>query len=261
MAGEAMDDLLRAGSLGNLDDGFPTLENDSGTEGPLYRRNKAPEIDPALLAEDALEFAGTQGTAAHADDTNSQATVSDTQSMADGDVEDNAPKIEVIKEKLGTSSSRSRKPGKAVVVVKSTRKNVKPTTPNRKNGIVKSATPSNGRYSTRHQEKLEETVKEEERLAKRPSTRALTKNKKAVEIQKSNRDKMTARAATLYKKAKKKAVKVLPEHRDERRLIQGMTRDRSVAVLKDREVNLIGKYQGYVLVMIDEVEVEEYVRY
>ena len=236
-AGYPMYDLLRAGSLGNLDDASPTLEGESDYE-KFFAASKANwEFSQGSPMEAASEPADGQGKISKMRDKDSQHPVDDARSDADGDVEDNATED-------GTGQDPKFVEGR---ITKSA--NSLPAV--RKNKFLSPAAPPIGGYSTRHQDKMAKAKKEKEKLASRRVTRANVANTKAAELKASNRSTMTARAATLHKKAKKRIAKGDAVARN----------TRAKSVLRNWRGEKIEQECGFVLVTTDEERVEEYVRF
>lgn len=213
-AGEAMDDLLRSGSLDNLDDSFPTLDEDANSS--------------EYMAGDTYLFPPTSGT----------------QSAFDGDVEDNTSETstKACKEEEQTSKHEGKKATGGVIAV-------------RNNKVQKPVAPTTARRSKR-QEEIEKAKKAAEKQAGRRVTRTQDPKTKAAELMARNRNKMTARATTLRTKAKKKAAKTLSGGSASK-----ITKGTSVETFRNWEGEEIEANGGIVVVLTDEANPKEYVRY
>ena len=246
-AGEAMDDLLRAGGigLGNLDDGFPTLdEDDMSYDDAIPVHEPSPTIDPTLLMEDA-QRANVHRRLLPQNNVIVNGPESEAQKVSDGDVGDNSTDaddakaaIKVMRDKRQPKAARQTSRQAATIDIKAQ----KPT-----------LSTTGARYSTRNSSKAT--------TATRPPTQTAAKTK-AAKLKANNRKKMTARAATLHKKAKKKGVATkVPVDREQylKTLLTGAG-GRNVR-LRNWKGDVIKEGNGIVVVSGDEEDADEYVRY
>jgi hypothetical protein len=206
-AGEAMDDLLRAGAeasfgavdMYDFDDGFALLDESTGSypaTPPAYR--PSPRIDPALLLEDAARHASeaeTEDEDSGVEGVKFNPINAGVRAGEEGDVEDNASATPAAKTSRGqrgrgrkkamtTTSLATRKPAAAIA--------------NTKSKVLKPAA------GTRTSTRIAKT-----QLAASPAGKTQGKAK-AAQLQAWNRRLMSARAATLRgKKAKKVDTKSL----------------------------------------------------
>ena len=150
----------------------------------------------------------------------------------DGDVEDNTSITagDHVQEGKGKRAlrPRGRKTGADIIELRPT------STPTLGVGRKKARYPT-GRYTTRHQEKMD-------RISKRRVTRAFGKKDKVFDLKAGNRGKMAQRATALRTKAKNTG---------------GGTKSRP----KARNGKSMKGGQGFVLITTDVEDIEEYVRY
>ena len=195
-AGEAMDDLLRAGaeaSFGavDFDDSFAVVYDDEDYSAMPEADYASPRIDPALLVEDA-EDSGVEGVGFNFDSVNAGVRAGE-----EGDVEDNASASASPTTK---SSGRGRKKVTTTTTVSLAAR--KPAVANTKTKILHPAA------GTRTSTRIAKT-----QPAASPAGKKQGKPKaKAAQLQAKNRRLMTARAATLRggKRARKINSKALP---------------------------------------------------
>lgn len=227
-AGEAMDDILRAGSLGDYDE-FPVLDEDGADDDDMFSAPiSSSYIDPALLVEDQHR-ATVKKAKSRADSVNSQQEAG-AQEPSNPDIEDNSTNA--------GERMRAGKPGLEVTATKATHRASKRIAGNNK--VQKPTTSMSSRFSTRNLEKVKNA-----NVATRPV------RTKAAELENNKKKKMTARAATLYKKAKKKGVAAMVQSGHEQRSVR----------LRNWKGEVIKEGDGYVEVLTDEEDDEGYVLY
>ena len=196
-AGEAMDDLLRAGaeaSFGavDFDDSFAVVYDDEDYSAMPEADYASPRIDPALLVEDA-EDSGVEGVGFNFDSVNAGVRAGE-----EGDVEDNGS---ASVSPTAKSPGRGRK--KVTTTTTASLAARKPAVANTKTKLIH---PSAG--GTRTSTRIAKT-----QPAASPAGKKQGKPKaKAAQLQAKNRRLMTAWAATLRggKKARKINSKALP---------------------------------------------------
>ena len=193
-AGEAMDDLLRAGaeaSFGavDFDDSFAVVYDDEDYSAMPEADYASPRIDPALLVEDA-EDSGVEGVGFNFDSVNAGVRAGE-----EGDVEDNGS---ASVSPTAKSSGRGRK--KVTTTTTASLAARKPAVANTKTKLLHPA--AGTRTSTR--------IAKTQPAASPPGKKQA--KTKAAQLQATNRRLMTARAATLRggKKARKINSKALP---------------------------------------------------
>ena len=173
-AGDGMDDLLMSGGLGNLEDGFPTLEEQPL---PLLDAQAAGEVDNGYQADVEMEPRG--GSAEAEPRQVPDADLNHSQSNTDRLVSDeNAIEVAIQQSKVSGHPTKSSKPSLLKNELKRLRNGQAATmsehTSERPNETQSVKKPSSGRYITRTTLKQREAEKEAEKRAKRPKTRSLT---------------------------------------------------------------------------------------
>lgn len=224
-AGEAMDDLLRAGAAGtlDLDDGFALLDESYPDMPPTYRY-ASPRIDPALLLEDAAR----NDSASSDNETGAAKLDAATAGIGageEGGVEDN------VSDTPATEASRGRGRSKAATSSNAIARKPVAAVANTKTKILKSVA-----VATRTSTRIAET---------QPARKTKGKAKAAV-LQARSQRLTTARTATLRSKQARKI---------DVNSLRGSAGGRAVR-LRNWRGEVIDEGKGFVVVELDETDGE-----